>query len=73
MKVSVAKHGTQKGLMRRDDSEAAYDAKRVVVAWFGDDISDLIASLAAFAPRGSSVTVISKERPKAGSGLLPAF
>ncbi|EIE27753.1 hypothetical protein COCSUDRAFT_55736 [Coccomyxa subellipsoidea C-169] len=43
-------------MLDRDDSEAAYDAKRVVVAWFGDDISDLIASLAAFAPRGSSVT-----------------
>lgn len=47
-----------------DEGKAAYDAKKVVVAWFGDDIGDLAASLAAFAPRGSQVSVVSKERPK---------
>ncbi|KAK9917305.1 hypothetical protein WJX75_002985 [Coccomyxa subellipsoidea] len=56
-----ARSGT---MLQRTDSETAFDAKKVVVAWFGDDISDLVASLAAFAPRGSSVCVIAKERPK---------
>ncbi|CAL8463710.1 g3244 [Coccomyxa elongata] len=51
-------------MLDREDDDAAFDAKKVVVAWFGDDISDLVASLAAFAPRGSSVSVVSKERPK---------
>ena len=32
---------------------AAFDAKRVVVAWWGEDITDLAASMAAFAPRAA--------------------
>ena len=39
-------------------------AKRIVVAWQGSDISDLARSLAVFAPRGSSVTVVSEEKPE---------
>jgi hypothetical protein len=35
-----------------------------VVIWWGDDMGDLAASLAAFAPRGSSVAVVAAEQPK---------
>ena len=61
LQVPEARSGS---MLDREDDDAAFDAKKVVVAWFGDDISDLIASLAAFAPRGSSVSVVSKEQPK---------
>lgn len=36
----------------------------VVVAWWGEDITDLVNSLAAFAPRGSTVNVVAAEEPK---------
>lgn len=39
-------------------------AKHVVVLWYQENIADLLNSLGAFAPRGSSVTVISPEKPE---------
>ena len=50
--------------LNRRAQAAAHDAKRVVVAWWGGDVSDLARSLAAFAPRGSTVAVVAPERPK---------
>ena len=47
-----------------DEEGAARDAKRVVVAWWKDDISGLLASLAAFAPRGSQISIVCQEQPE---------
>ncbi|CAK0785418.1 hypothetical protein CVIRNUC_008627 [Coccomyxa viridis] len=47
-----------------DEEGAARDAKRVVVAWWKDDISGLLASLAAFAPRGSHISIVCQEQPE---------
>ena len=38
--------------------------KHIVVAWWDEDIADLARSLSIFAPKGSSVTVISAEKPE---------
>ena len=54
------------GLQERDDPGFQHP-KHLVVAWFEGSMADLALSLAAFAPRGSSVTVISKEKPEVGS------
>ena len=42
--------------------------KHVVVAWYEDRVGDLLTSLAGFAPRNSTVSVICKEKPEV---LLP--
>ena len=47
-----------------DEETAASDAKRVVVAWWKDDIGGLLASLAAFAPRGSVISIVCKYEPE---------
>ena len=47
-----------------DEEGAARDAKRVVVAWWKDDISGLLASLAAFAPRGSHISIVCQKQPE---------
>lgn len=54
-----------------DEDAAASDAKRVVVAWWKDDISGLLASLAAFAPRGSAISIVCEDQPEV-SLLAPA-
>lgn len=48
-----------------DEEMAASDAKRVVVAWWKDDISGILASLAAFAPRGSVISIVCEDEPEA--------
>ena len=53
-----------------DEETAASDAKRVVVAWWKDDIGGLLGSLAAFAPRGSIISIIAEEEPEAGGPSL---
>ncbi len=47
-----------------DEEAAASDAKHVVVAWWKDDISGLLSSLAAFAPRGSVISIVCEEEPE---------
>ena len=54
-----------------DEDAAASDAKRVVVAWWKDDISGLLASLAAFAPRGSVISVVCEDQPEASRPSKP--
>ena len=38
--------------------------KHIVVAWYEDKVGDLLNSLAAFAPEGSTVTVVCREKPE---------
>lgn len=38
--------------------------KDVVVAWWHDNIADLLHSLDMFSPKGTTVRVISEEKPK---------
>ena len=45
--------------------------KHIIVAWWDEDITDLARSLAIFAPKGSSVTVISAEKPEVCTTLFP--
>ena len=55
-----------------DEEAAASDAKHVVVAWWKDDISGLLSSLAAFAPRGSVISIVSEDQPEVTFGLCIA-
>lgn len=41
--------------------------KHIVVAWYEDNVGNLLTSLAGFAPENSTVTLISKERPEVSS------
>ena len=34
------------------------------MAWWDEDITDLIRSLSTFAPYGSTITIVSPEEPK---------
>ena len=56
-----------------DEEMAASDAKRVVVAWWKDDISGILASLAAFAPRGSVITIVCEDEPEASILAHPYY
>lgn len=38
--------------------------KHVVVLWFEENVRDLLVSLAAFAPAGSTVSIVSREKPE---------
>ena len=38
--------------------------KHIVVAWYEDRVGDLLSSLAGFAPKNSTVSVICKEKPE---------
>ena len=56
-----------------DEEAAASDAKHVVVAWWKDDISGLLSSLAAFAPRGSVISIVCEDQPEVTFGLCMAY
>ncbi|KAK9815434.1 hypothetical protein WJX72_003650 [[Myrmecia] bisecta] len=43
---------------------ASSKAKSIVVAWWDDDISDLCNSLSMFAPKGTTVTIVSETKPE---------
>lgn len=47
-----------------DNDPSKLKAKHIVVAWYEPRIGDLVESLSRFAPPGSSVTVIAKEKPE---------
>lgn len=48
------------------------EPQRIIVLWTEGSIEDLTDSLTRFTPRGSEVTVISKEEPEVCLSLQPA-
>ena len=43
------------------------------VAWWDEDITDLIRSLSTFAPYGSTITIVSPEEPKVLAAPAPCM
>ena len=63
---SIEGEGVPDGGVAVGGAARSLAAKRLVVMWWGDrDIGILARSLAAFAPRGSRISVIGKAKPEA--------